>query len=477
MLAFRRTQIMALLIALIALLGARPLLPQTLAAAAPKAAAAGAASVNMSCGEVYSQQWDSCVGVFTYSNGNVYRGEFHHGLRDGLGMIFIQARGISNEGTIMSPEPGTIYAGEFRDDRINGHGLWITPRAVYSGTFVSNIPQRDVVRRDCVGDSSTWTQCLARVPYTNGNVYTGEFMRGVREGLGLLEINDRGVSDAGAVRSLGKAFYVGLFKNDHLNGHGMTTMQDGSGSVGIYADNVLTAPSRPSVPGVAAPPGPQRDPADALVHAMSDPLVQRQTISTAATTPVMRYNPCANARFTLDKTAIPYKPLSVDDSGRIISGAWKVVVAEEGCGSQRQLNVLVSADRLGRLSMTPLLPGNTYADAAQQSAAIRYASLAVGAVPGAREPSCNISYVADTQFVAEDTGGPQPGARSSPWRERWTLATCTLQLIVPMRFIPDSTGITIAPGSSKDIKVLPLAKGKEVQWLPEHMTPALRAAG
>jgi hypothetical protein len=72
---------------------------------------------NMSCGQVYSPKWDNCVGLMKYPNGNIYRGEFHHGARDGFGVIVIEAKGVSDERNILSNEP-SICAGEFRNDRL-----------------------------------------------------------------------------------------------------------------------------------------------------------------------------------------------------------------------------------------------------------------------------------------------------------------------------------------------------------------------
>lgn len=462
-------------ITLLAAIGAPALWAQAPSAGAPKAPAA-VNMANRACSGVYSPQWDSCVGVVGYPNGNVYRGEFHQGKREGLGMIVIRARGISDENNIMASEPNSIYAGEFHDDRINGHGIWLTPRAAYAGSFVNNIAQPDVARRDCTGEPASWTHCVARVTFADGNVYSGEFMRGVREGLGLLEINDRGVSDASGVRAPQQAFYVGQFKNGRLNGQGMITGQDGAGFTGLlgtFTDNVLTAPSRPSSSEPAERPS---GVAAALTSLMNDPAEQRRVAGAAALSKVLQQNPCASAQFTVQNTAIPYKPLAMDDAGRITAGAWKQVVAEQGCGTQRQLNVLVSVDAFGRLSMLPLLPGNTRADALLQNDAVRYAAVALRTVPGGIEPNCNVAYVADTQFVEEDKGGPQPGARSSPWREIWTLTSCTQQMIVPMHFIPDANGTTIVAGPKQDIKVLPLSQGQQVKQTPDRPAHSYLAA-
>jgi hypothetical protein len=243
MLSYRHTQIATLLIAI----GSPVILAQTVApppTVDPKAPAASSV-LDMGCRDAFSPRWDNCVGALTYPNGNIYRGEFHHGRREGLGMIVIRAKGMSDEHSILSDQPA-LYAGEFRDDRLNGHGIWIIPGAYYSGTFVNNIPQPDVARKDCSGEPAAWTHCVAKLSFPNGNLYNGEFMHGVREGLGLLAINERGASDATNVRAPQQAFYVGGFKDGRLNGRGMITMQDGEGFIGTFTDNVPTSPSSPS---------------------------------------------------------------------------------------------------------------------------------------------------------------------------------------------------------------------------------------
>ena len=195
---------------------------------------------NMSCGQQYSPQWDNCVGVVRYPNGNVYRGEFHHGQREGLGFITINAKGVSDHNNILSNEE-SIYAGEFRSGRLNGHGVWFTMSgAGYSGTFIDNIPQADVAqKRNCTGTPTSWTNCVATVRAPNGNLYRGEFIDGHRGGIGMIEIHARGTADDTSIRTPAPGVYVGEFKGDRLNGRGMVFMP-GAGFYGTFANNVLT---------------------------------------------------------------------------------------------------------------------------------------------------------------------------------------------------------------------------------------------
>ncbi len=193
---------------------------------------------NMSCGQSYSPTWDSCIGAVRYPNGNVYRGEYHHGMRDGFGFIVINAHGVSDKNNILSNER-SIYAGEFHDDRLNGRGVWFTiGGAGYSGTFKDNIPQSDVRQRNCGGDPASWSNCVAAIRYGNGNLYRGEFMHGHRDGIGMLEIHATGVPDDRNIRTPAPGIYVGEFQDDRLNGRGMIFIP-GGGFYGSFKNNVL----------------------------------------------------------------------------------------------------------------------------------------------------------------------------------------------------------------------------------------------
>ena len=197
---------------------------------------------NMNCGDLYSPNWNDCVGAVQYPNGNTYSGEFHHGMRDGLGVLVISAIGISDRTNIRSSEP-TLYIGEFRDNRLNGRGVWITKSGqASSGSFVDNFPQPDVSQKNCGGPLfPSWTHCVGTLTYGNGNVYRGEFMDGHREGIGMLDIRAIGMPDETSIRMPAQGVYVGEFSGDRLNGPGMILMPK-AGFYGTFVNNVLEAP-------------------------------------------------------------------------------------------------------------------------------------------------------------------------------------------------------------------------------------------
>jgi hypothetical protein len=191
---------------------------------------------------------------------------------------------------------------------------------------------------------------------------------------------------------------------------------------------------------------------------LSDPTQQQRIISAAGRSTVVLQNPCPTAQLRIANTFVPYKPMSFDSAGTIVGGAWKQFVQAEGCGRMRLLNVLVAVEGPNKLSTTPLLPGNTHADALLQKDAVKYAVVALSTVPGAREPNCH--RLRGKYRVSGARKKTLPGAKEPAWRELWTLASCTQKMLVPMHFIPDSSGTVISAGPGTEIKVVLLSEGR-----------------
>lgn len=191
---------------------------------------------------------------------------------------------------------------------------------------------------------------------------------------------------------------------------------------------------------------------------LSDPTEQQRVVGAAGRSTVVLQNPCPTAQFKIANKFVPIKPASFDSGGAIVGGAWKQIVQAEGCGRTRLLNVLVSVEGPNKLSTMPLLPGDTHADALLQKDAVKYAVVALATVHGGREANCQIGYVANTEYLEQEKE-ILPGAKEPAWRELWTLTSCTQKMLVPMHFIPDSTGTTISVGPGTEIKVVPLSEG------------------
>jgi hypothetical protein len=195
--------------------------------------------VNMRCVGIYSRAWDNCVGTVHYINGNVYDGEFHHGLRSGYGVLVINAIGRSYASNIMARVP-SIYIGEFGDNRMNGDGIIFEEQSHFAieGTFVDNLPSapHDEVNCDSNASPATWDECFGVVRYPNGNVYFGQLKNGERSGLGFIKILARGVTTAQNIATTTPGFYVGQFRGGLMNGRGVMLTQ-ASGVFGRFVDN------------------------------------------------------------------------------------------------------------------------------------------------------------------------------------------------------------------------------------------------
>ena len=185
---------------------------------------------------------------------------------------------------------------------------------------------------------------------------------------------------------------------------------------------------------------------------IAQPVVQQATLDAAKRSAAVINNPCPSAQYTIvDKVAVQ-KPVTLDVSGVAVSGTWIQAVTQEGCGVSRLLHVAITVSGRGTLNTMPLLPGTTKADPALQRDAAKWAFFGAG-IP---EKNCDIGYIDNTEFVQYE-GDPLEGAKGRPWRETWTVVSCTKKAMVQMRFIPDRTGTSIvsSPNETKtiDLKV------------------------
>jgi hypothetical protein len=189
----------------------------------------------------------------------------------------------------------------------------------------------------------------------------------------------------------------------------------------------------------------------------ADPGVRQMTLTTAQQSAVVMNNPCPGAQATVSTDVVVFQPLVFDAAGQLQTGIWRQQVTLAGCGITRTLNVIGWKQAGQAIGMGALLPGGTHTDVLLQRDAIQQVDQLVKVTPGATEEGCAREYVADTRFVDRDTA-PAPGAKSPPWREVWTLQTCTKRIEVPIRFIPDATGTTITAGPQNAVKVTTVGK-------------------
>jgi hypothetical protein len=87
-------------------------------------------------GEI-SAAWTNCIGMYRFPNGNVYRGEFAHGVPEGVGMLQVEAVGSPDATQARLPARG-VYVGQFKDGKLSGQGAVVMSGDGYFGTFSDN---------------------------------------------------------------------------------------------------------------------------------------------------------------------------------------------------------------------------------------------------------------------------------------------------------------------------------------------------
>ena len=179
---------------------------------------------------------------------------------------------------------------------------------------------------------------------------------------------------------------------------------------------------------------------------LGDSNLKRNILGTAARSTVMTRQPCPAATYNA-ADPIELRPLKFDEMGSPTAGELKFPVKEEGCGAARLLNVYLWVQHESSIAITPMLPGTSRAEEAQQRNAYPYALQAAGGP----EPNCPTAYVSDTLYAGEQ-GKPGKGARAAPWKEIWTLQSCGWKALVPVLFTPGAGGVTVAAGPRKEVR-------------------------
>ena len=160
---------------------------------------------------------DHCSAAYTFSNGDIYDGEWVDKKKQGHGTL-IAAHGskyigefwkgkFHGKGTLITAD-GATYVGEFKRGRFDGEGTLINKY----GTVGKGIWQDN----DLYGQGTlTWA---------NGDRYVGDF-------------KDNLINGRGTLTSLDGEKYIGQFKDHQKNGQGTLTAADGTVTEGIWRDN------------------------------------------------------------------------------------------------------------------------------------------------------------------------------------------------------------------------------------------------
>jgi len=83
------------------------------------------------CPREVSTDWTNCIGTHRFPDGNVYRGEFAHGLPEGFGMLEVNAVGSPEATQARLPLPG-VYVGAF------GHAIHAAGSALANRSINTN---------------------------------------------------------------------------------------------------------------------------------------------------------------------------------------------------------------------------------------------------------------------------------------------------------------------------------------------------
>lgn len=137
-------------------------------------------------------------GQMVYPNGDVYKGVYKNGQRCGTGICIF---GLT----------GSLYKGEWRDDKPVGNGILFTlPNEIIEGRF----------------DGYKIVDGQVKILLSNGEFYEGNFRNNMRNATGIHYY-------------LNGDFYDGEWQRDRRVGRGRLFHKDGSKLVGVFADDKL----------------------------------------------------------------------------------------------------------------------------------------------------------------------------------------------------------------------------------------------
>ncbi len=176
---------------------------------------------------------------------NKYEGEFEYTpgsriIRKGFGKYF--------------PGEGTVYEGEWKNDRRNGHGKEILPNGdVFEGEWENDLRhgKGEIIYANRGKYEGNWDHeknSFGTMRYLNGNVYMGEWLRekANREGtmtyankdvyIGNWKDNQR--DGIGKMTFINGNVYKGYWKNDKRNGYGEMSYKNGNVYKGDWKDGL-----------------------------------------------------------------------------------------------------------------------------------------------------------------------------------------------------------------------------------------------
>lgn len=160
-------------------------------------------------------------GELFWANGNRYEGQYFNNLPEGYGKLIYNT--------------GITYVGHFHEGQYHGKGTLTT----YEGEYVGEFKYGSF---DGYGTFS----------YSNGDIFTGNYINGIRQGKGILYYNGGGSYEGeysdnirhgmGILTSPAGDVYQGGFKDGVFDGYGKLTFADRSPPIeGWFANNLFVS--------------------------------------------------------------------------------------------------------------------------------------------------------------------------------------------------------------------------------------------
>ena len=195
-------------------------------------------------GSVYEGEYNddkkNGTGKYTDINGDVYEGEYKDDKKHGIGNMTYFNSGV--------------YEGEWRDDMKNGRGKYTVGNRVYEGEWRDDRKNGTGTYTDPDGSvyEGEWqdNEKNGRGKYTDpdGGVYEGEWNDDDKNGMGKMSFPDGGVYEGewendekngrGKYTDPDGRVYEGEWENDEKNGRGTTIFPDGSIHKGKYINGL-----------------------------------------------------------------------------------------------------------------------------------------------------------------------------------------------------------------------------------------------
>jgi hypothetical protein len=179
-------------------------------------------------------------GIYKFTNGDMYEGDFKDGYADGEGKY--------------TEKDGTVYTGSLKKGKWDGFGTTVfADGSNYTGNYVNDNREGKGTYTYANGDIiiGNFENGLAKgkgiIKYSNGNKYEGEFYDGYPDGQGKYTEKNGTVYTGGLKKGLWDGFgttifsngnvYKGNYVNDKMEGKGTHTYANGNIFIGNYLNN------------------------------------------------------------------------------------------------------------------------------------------------------------------------------------------------------------------------------------------------